>query len=49
MRSADVKSGTCTDKNEKDPKFKVGGHVRMSNKKAFLQKVLFQIVLKKFL
>ena len=49
MRSVDVKSGTYTDKNEKDLKFKVGDHVRMSNKKAFLQKVLFQIVLKKFL
>ena len=49
MRFVGVKLGTYTDKNEKDPKFKVGGCVRMSNKKAFLQKVLFQIVLKKFL
>ena len=48
MRSVGVKLGTYTDKNEKDPKFKVGGYVRMSNK-AFLQKALFQIVLKKFL
>ena len=35
--------------DDKDPKFKVGILVRMSNIKTFLQKATFQIGLKKFL
>ena len=37
------------DSNEKDPKFKIGDHVRISNTKTFLLKGLILIGLKKFL
>ena len=36
------------DSNEKDPKFKVGDHVRVSKHKKFLLKDILQISLKKF-
>ena len=35
--------------NDKDPKFKVGDHVRISNSKIFLLKDTLQTSLKKFL
>ena len=35
--------------NNKDPQFKIGDIVRISNYKTFLQKVIFQTGLKKFL
>ena len=34
---------------DKDPKFKIGDHVRISNTKSFLLKAMLQICLKKFL
>ena len=37
------------DFNEKDPKFKVGDHVRIQNTKRFLLKDILKIGLKKFL
>ena len=37
------------DSNKKDPKFKVGDHVRISNTKTFLLKDTLQIGQKKFL
>ena len=49
----DVKSSTYIDSseevNDKDSKFKIGDTVRMSKFEIFLQKSMFQIVLKKFL
>ena len=53
MKPIDVKDNTYIDidkeVNDKDPKFKVGDHVRMSNTKTFLLKAILQIGLKKFL
>ena len=53
MKLVDVKSSTYIDfdkKNKrKNPKFKVGEHLRTSNIKIFLQKVTFEINLKAFL
>ena len=52
MKLVDVKSSTYINfhkKNDKkDPKFKVGDHVKMSKKIPFWEKVMFQICLKKF-
>ena len=53
MKPIDVKDNTYIDidkeVDDKDPKFKVGDHVRMSNTKTFLLKAILQIGLKKFL
>ena len=53
MKPIDVKDNTYinTDKeiNNKDPKFKVGDHVRISKYKNFLLKATLQIGLKKYL
>ena len=53
LKPADVKDNAyinCTKKSHnKDPKFKVGDHARVSKYKTFLQKVTSQIGLKKFL
>ena len=53
MKPIDVKDNTYinTEKevNEKDPKFKVGDHVRISKYKTFLLKTIHQIGLKKYL
>ena len=53
MGPIDVKSTTYIDSsekiNDKDPKFKVGDIVRISKYEHFLQKTMFQIVLKKVL
>ena len=53
IKPVDAKSSTYIDSdknnNNGDPKFKVSDHVRLSNYKTFLQKVTFQIGLKKFL
>ena len=53
MRPVDVKSNTSIDCskeiNDKDPKFKIGDIVKISKYKNILQKVTFQIGLKKFL
>ena len=53
MKPIDVKDNTYinTDKeiNNKDPKFKVGDHVRISKCKTFLLKATLQIGLKKYL
>ena len=52
MKSIDLKWNTCIgfdiENNDKDTKFKVQDPVRISRYKAFLQKVTFQIGLKKF-
>ena len=53
MRSIDVKSGNYVEYNaisrDKDPKFQVGSHVRISkNTKTFLLKDILQTGLKKF-
>ena len=48
MKPVDVKDNTYIDSikevNDKDPKFKVGDHVRTSKYKIFLQKDTQQIV-----
>ena len=53
MKSADVNSSAYVDfgvkNNDNDPKFMVGNHVRISNIKIFLQKIVFKIGLKKCL
>ena len=53
MKPFDVKDNTFTDfkkeVNDKDPKFKVGDHVRISKYKIFLLKDTHQTGLKKFL
>ena len=53
MKPVNVKNNTYTDSNEevndKDPKFKVGGHVRIQNTKIFLLKDTLLTGLKKFL
>ena len=53
MKPVIVKSSTYIDSskeiNDKDPKFKVGDIVRISKYEHFLQKTMFQIVLKKVL
>ena len=53
MKPVDVKDNTYIDFkreiNDKNPKFKVGDHVRISNIKIFLLKGICQIGLKKFL
>ena len=53
MKPIDVKDNTYfnigKEVNDKDPKFKVGDHVRYQNTKRFLPKVILQIGLKKFL
>ena len=53
MESFDVKDDNYIDfkkeVNDKDPKFKVGDHVRFQNTKTFLLKDIHQIGLKKFL
>ena len=53
MTPVDVMSGTYIDfdknNNKEDPKFKFGHHIKISKCKHFLQKVTFQIGLKKFL
>ena len=52
MKPVDVKSSTVIDSglenNDKDPKFKVGGHVTIKMKN-FFAKVLVILILKKFL
>ena len=51
MKHVDVKSNTYFDFNKENikegPKFKVGNHVRISKCKNILQKVMFQIGLKR--
>ena len=51
--AVDVTSKTYTDFNEKinlkDPKFKVGDHLRISNWNIFLPKAIFQVGQKKSL
>ena len=53
MKLTDVKDNTCIDfkkkVNDKDPKFKVGAHVRISKTKTFLLRDTHQIGQKKFL
>ena len=53
MKPANVKDNTYIDSkkgvNDKDPKFKVGDHVRISKYKKFLLKDAHQISLKKLL
>ena len=53
MKSVDVKSSTYIDfdklSNDRDPKFKVGDHVRISEYKNILANGTLQIGLKKFL
>ena len=53
MKPANVKDNTYIDSkkgvNDKDPKFKVGDHVRISKYKKFLLKDARQISLKKLL
>ena len=53
IKPVDVKDNTYIDSskevNDKDPKFKVGDHVKFQNTKAFLLKDTFQTGLKKFL
>ena len=53
MKPTGVKDNTYVDSkkevNDKDPKFKVGDHVRFQNTKTFLLKDIHQIGLKKFL
>ena len=53
MKPVDVIVRTLFDSsreiNDKDPKFKVGDIVRISKYEHFLQKTMFQIVLKKVL
>ena len=53
MKPVDVKDNTYIDfekeVNDKDPKFKVGDHVRISKYKIFLLKDTHQIGLEKFL
>ena len=54
MKPIDVKDNTYInigkEVNDKDPKFKVGDHVRISKyKNIFLQKAILQIGLKRFL
>ena len=53
MKPIDVKSDSYAeynvDSNEKDPKFKVGVHVRISRYKKTLLKDIFQVGLKEFL
>ena len=53
MKPIDIKSDSyaeCNvDSNEKDPKFKLGDHVKFWNTKSFLLKDILQICLKKFL
>ena len=53
MKPIDVKDNTYIDfekeVNNKDPKFKIGDHVRISKYKIFLLKDTWQIGLKKFL
>ena len=53
MTPVDVKDNTYTDfkkeVNDKDPKFKVGDHIRISKYKIFLLKDTHQTGLKKFL
>ena len=39
----------CIEKNVKDSKFEVADHVRISKYENILQKLMFQISLKKFL
>ena len=50
IKPVDIKSTTYIDfgkeNNKKDPKFKVGDHVKISK---YMQKVRLQIVVKKFL
>ena len=53
MKPADVKSNTniysSKEINGKNPKFKIGDTVRISNIKMFLQKITLQIGVKNFL
>ena len=53
MKPVDVKSGNYIEYNvnctDKDPKFQVGDHLRISKYKTFLQKDILEIGLKKFL
>ena len=53
MKPIDVKSDSYAeynvDSNEKDPKFKVGDHVRILKYKKTLLKDIFQVGLKEFL
>ena len=53
MKPTDIKLSTYIDfdveNNDKDPKFEVDDQVRITNFKRFLQKFIFQSVLKKFL
>ena len=53
MKPIDIKLSTYIDfdveNNDKNPKFEVDDHVRITNLKRFLQKFIFQSLLKKFL
>ena len=53
MKPVDVKGNTYInigkEVNDKDPTFKVGGHVAISKYKKIFAKDILQIVLKKFL
>ena len=52
MKPVDVKTDSfaeCNEEsNEKDPKFEIGDHVRISKDKTFLVKNILQIGVKKF-
>ena len=52
-KPVDVKSNTCFDfdkkNNERDNKFKVGDHVKISKYQKKMQQITFQIDLKKLL
>ena len=49
MNPVDVKSSTYIENNDKDPKFEVVNHLKISKCKTFLLKVTLQIGLKKVL
>ena len=49
MKPVDVKSSTYIENNDKDPKFEVVNHLKISKRKTFLLKVTLQIGLKKVL
>ena len=53
MKPSDANSSTYIDFGinyyDKDPKFKMGNHIKTSKYKKFLQKFTHQIVLRKFL
>ena len=52
MKPVDVKSstyiGSIKEFDDQDPKFEIGDILRISKLKTFLQKIMFQVGLKKF-